>query len=396
MATPDEHDHSGELLEEVRDDPLPEGVEGSDDDEPGGPYLRKAGEVLIAAGDVDEAAERLVGQEHRIIEPESADLPVALAYVEDVRRAMEQIHQPEARRLDAAPNHLFHPAPGFRWRTFEAPRPGHPRPECRTTEAGVARVAVLDTGAADHSWFGGRVDIGPNDHERPDEDGDGRLDANRGHGTFVAGVVLAHAPAATVRVLRVPEVGGASGLIDDLALATALLSLDDVDVINLSLGGTTRQDVAPPATAAALAVLRERAPDTVVVAAAGNDGWSRPSWPAALKGVLAVGALNREGRPASFSNRGWWVDVWANGVDVRSTFFDWRGPLEHPLAPSEQAFDSWALWCGTSFAAPRITGAIATATEAAGSARRAAFDLLFSGRRQRRLDGVLVDLPEPD
>jgi subtilisin family serine protease len=398
MARDEGHDHSGTGFEELPDLELPEGVEGSGEDEPGGPHLRVSGEVLIAADDLDEASERLVGQELRVREPLVGDLPVAVVEVEDVARAMGALDVAEGRDLQAAPNHVFHPAPRFRWQTFEAPRPAEARPEVRDGATGDgARVAVLDTGAAEHGWFAGRVTIGAHDLEAPDEDGDGVLDANRGHGTFVSGVVLLHAPGASVQAIRVPELGGAripGGLVDDLTVAQTLLSVDGAEVINLSLGGTTRSDVAPPAIAAALALLREREPDTVIVAAAGNDGWQRPIWPAAFKGVVAVGALDPNGDPASFSNRGWWVDAWAPGVDVHSTFLDWDGPLEHPLATSAATFEGWARWCGTSFAAPRVAGAIAAASRDAGGPRRAAFEMLAGGSSLGRVHGVAVDVPE--
>ena len=60
--------------------------------------------------------------------------------------------------------------------------------------------------------------------------------------------------------------------------------------------------------------------DALVVVAAGNNGSPRPAFPAALPGVIAVGALAATGR-APFSNFGPWVDACAPGVDVVSTFF---------------------------------------------------------------------------
>jgi hypothetical protein len=405
MATPGQHDHLNGF-EDFLDPPFPEGVEGSDDDEPGGAYLRRPGELLVAADDVDEAEERLAGNDFRRRDPGADELDIQqlgieVALVDDVTGALDALDRHRGRTLRVAPNHVFHPAWKFRWQTFEPPRPASGRAdiagELRPGEHGA--VAVLDTGAADHPWFAGRVDIGPGNEEAPDEDGDDRLDDNRGHGTFVVGVVLVHAPGARVRAVRVPErtagQEGAGGLVDDLTLARTLLALDDVDVVNLSLGGATRGDAAPPALAAALALIHERRPDTVIVAAAGNDGWDRPTWPAAFKGVLAVGALDVDGRPASFSNRGWWIDAWAPGVDVQSTFLDWEGPLAHPLAGDDaERFDGWASWCGTSFASPRVAGAIAAAAPGAGGARRAAFELLTGGTAVRGFHGVTVDVPE--
>ena len=71
----------------------------------------------------------------------------------------------------------------------------------------------------------------------------------------------------------------------------------------------------PPIRAAARAT-------RVVVASAGNDATSRRTYPAALPGVVGVGALDGN-RPAAFSNFGPWVDACAPAVDVVSTFFDY-------------------------------------------------------------------------
>ena len=140
----------------------------------------------------------------------------------------------------------------------------------------------------------------------------------------------------------------------------------DVDIVNLSLGGYTMDDAAPLAIACALNAMRKQR--NVVVAAAGNAGKPRPFWPAAFKQVLAVGAVENQDanwHKADFSNYGWWVDATARGVNLQSTFTKGKtrkatGTKPDPADPWI-SFDGWAAWDGTSFASP-ITAAMIART----------------------------------
>jgi subtilisin family serine protease len=80
----------------------------------------------------------------------------------------------------------------------------------------------------------------------------------------------------------------------------------------------------------------------VMVAASGNSGKAEAFSPACLDGVLAVGAADRDGRPAAFSTQGPHVAVGAPGVEVVTAGL--RG---------------YARVTGTSFAAPFVTAAAA-------------------------------------
>lgn len=75
---------------------------------------------------------------------------------------------------------------------------------------------------------------------------------------------------------------------------------------------------------------------------------------------------------SSFSNHGPWVNCCTGGENVASTFVDhWDGKTEDgdPTAGQpeqnwphpDKLFSGWALWSGTSFAAPRVSAAIAEA-----------------------------------
>lgn len=250
-----------------------------------------------------------------------------------------------------APVHLVQAAPRFRGgpagapQTLDAALPAPPS----TGSGRPVTVAVLDTGIARHPWFTDRpwfAEVRADQFEILDADHDERLDTLAGHGTFVAGVVLQHAPGARIVVVRLL---GSDGVCDEVDLITALHRLPTVDVVNLSLGCHTWDDRPPGALTAAVEALGA---DTVVVAAAGNDGESRPFWPAALPSVVAVAALTADGTAhAGFSNHGDWVDTAAIGEDVRGPF----------VSLTDDRAAAFARWSGTSFAAPAVSGAVAHA-----------------------------------
>lgn len=256
-----------------------------------------------------------------------------------------------------------------------APLELEPREECERRPT----VLVLDTGLAtrpvgvspEHPALAGHAALhagwtsqaSGGDASRWDEDErnldtEGSLDRQAGHGTFIAGIVRRLAPHAVVASQGVLSSFGDGDDFDIAAgLFEGLTATPDVDIVNLSLGGYTDDDRPPPALATAVDAARARG--LVVVAAAGNAASCRPFWPAALPGVVAVGALDCS-RPAWFTNHGPWVDACAPGVDVVSTFYvDADGPASELGGLDPDAFAGWASWSGTSFAAPKVAAAIA-------------------------------------
>lgn len=220
-------------------------------------------------------------------------------------------------------------------------------------------VAIIDTGVRqDHLWLESKTQSrGTIDGEALDLDNNDELDFEAGHGTFIAGIVRQMAPGADIIVRGAVY---ANGTVEDAVVAGSILSLKSekrVDILNLSLGGYTHMNEGNglPATTWALRELRKKWPRLVVVAAAGNDHRSDPFFPAALGNVIGVGALNSKGGKAAFSNYGWWVDAWALGVDVVSSFV---GEDLDRLGGGGDGVHG-ARWSGTSFAAPRVAGALA-------------------------------------
>src|SRR5207248_3204702 len=73
-------------------------------------------------------------------------------------------------------------------------------------------------------------------------------------------------------------------------------------------------------------------------------GVTQPTYPANYPGVIGVGGVTQAGRAYSWSNRGPWVRVTAPGCNV---------------AP--RASGGYEEFCGTSSAAPLVSGIIALA-----------------------------------
>jgi len=249
-------------------------------------------------------------------------------------------------------------------------------------------VAVIDTGIAEaqraDGWLTGLVRPGNVDPLDALPVRDGKLDFGAGHGTFVAGVVQQVAPGAKLTVYKALD---SDGMGSEVAAAGAMVQAahDGARIINLSLGMETLNDQPPVVFEVALDLIEEQARQTgevLVVAAAGNFGHARPCWPAASERVIAVAGLTQSLEPAEWSSRGHWVDISTMAEGVRSTYVEGE---EHPLIdpqPDKFPRDPWAVWSGTSFAAPQVAGAVAEVAQRQGVSPRAALDRLLAGGRE--------------
>jgi subtilisin family serine protease len=195
-----------------------------------------------------------------------------------------------------------------------------------------------------------------------DENNGADLRPYAGHGTFIAGVVRCAAPLTRIFVegFAVGGVGGGGILESEMLLQLEEAMTHDPQVINLSAGCRTRRD-RPSKAFAAFYKERLKGRDCVMVAAAGNDSWAAPFWPAAFDWCVGVGSLDRDDRVSSFSNFGVSADVYVVGRNHVNAFPDGTFTChETPNKGDVRVFGTgMARWSGTSFAAPLVAGLIA-------------------------------------
>jgi subtilisin family serine protease len=283
----------------------------------------------------------------------------------------------------------------------DSPAPEFPAAAAAKVQDAPVRVVIIDTGVHGYNrtdgWLhdldsGVDVESGGNREDLDVFPPANYLDLAAGHGSFCAGIVQQIVPEAEIKVCKVLD---SDGFADELTIAEQLVKevLDGLEagrhvVVNMSLGEETADDERPVALGAALEIIdeeaRERGREALVVAAAGNFGHDRPCYPAAFPTVTAVAALTQGLLPALWSSRGAWVDVCTIGEGVWSTFVE---GTESPV--TDYRFETfgdnpWALWSGTSFAAPQVAGAIA---------KIALEDRMTPTEAKRRLLGEADEVP---
>jgi serine protease len=252
-------------------------------------------------------------------------------------------------------------------------------------------VAVIDTGVllehpeisdqlvagydfisdADSAGDGDGIDSDPNDEGDSSQAGV----ASSFHGTHVAGIVAASSNnsqgiagvAWDSKIMPIRVLGIDGGTTLDLAqgimYAAGLSNVSGTvptqraDIINLSLGGTSDNQVIREAVEAA------RAEGVIIIAAAGNESTSQLSYPASNAGVVSVSAVDINRDFAYYSNYGSMIDVAAPGGDLR---YDQNGDSRPDGILSLGADDSsgdlsyqLVFYNGTSMAAPHIAGVAA-------------------------------------
>lgn len=181
-----------------------------------------------------------------------------------------------------------------------------------------ARVMVLDTGLdTRHPAVAANFEQG---QDFTSSAGGTDVTDAVGHGTHVAGTIVGVemtdgfvgvAPEAKVLMGRVCSTSGCS----NIAVASGInwgIS-EKVDIISMSLGGPIGSLAEKRGCDAA------EVAGVTVIAATGNDGRNRVSYPAAFSSVIAVGAIDSTLTKANFSNYGPELAIMGPGVAVVSS-----------------------------------------------------------------------------
>jgi len=254
-------------------------------------------------------------------------------------------------------------------------------------------VSIVDTGlvpnaAADHPWLAGVRGAEENPYVA-DASGDMVIAPYAGHGTFVAGVLRCMAPKASVFVERAFDIAGADY---ETRLASSLEDAleRDPDILVFTFTSATHRDQSLHTFDDFYERRIRQIKGLVVLAPAGNDGWSRRMWPAAHPGVIAVGALAANWRErAHFTNYGRWVDVYAPGENLVNAFPEGTYVCkEPPHADERRQFHGMANWSGTSFSTPVVAGLIAARMSQTGENAQQAADALLRFANSQAIPGV--------
>ena len=199
------------------------------------------------------------------------------------------------------------------------------------------KVAVLDTGVADHTDVSATSIFGPGTSD------------SYGHGTHVAGIIGAKANgrlgagvAPDVMIYSGNVLPNGTGTDDDIIQAIKAAQVENVDIINMSLGGLgyngAFQQTVDEACEQGIAMF----------AASGNDGGQNYTYPSCYDHVISVAATDTGNGRAYFSNYGDKIDLSAPGVSISSASTE--------VDADDGSRNSYRYDSGTSMACPVAAG----------------------------------------
>jgi subtilisin family serine protease len=167
---------------------------------------------------------------------------------------------------------------------------------------------------------------------------------DNGHGTHCSGIAAATGASQLKGVATGPDLYGlkvlsasGSGSTSGIVAAIDWAVANGLQVMSMSLGSRF------PSSAMHEAIIVAKERGLILVAAAGNE-MIGPGFPAFYRETVSVGAVDKNKKPASFTNRDPRVDIAAPGVNVYSAI------------PGGK----FAAYSGTSMACPHVSGVFAT------------------------------------
>lgn len=205
------------------------------------------------------------------------------------------------------------------------------------------KLAVLDTGIDKN-----HPDLEANIVGGEDYTGAGDYWDDNDHGTHCAGIIAASnnnigtAGVAPDASLWVGKVLDGNGFGDNADITDGIYGsvLAGAQIISMSFGGGFSLGIESAMEHAYLQGIK-------LVCAAGNETTDKKIWPAGSDFCIGIASLNEQDEISSFSNFGSWVSAAMYGSSIYST------------VPN----DDYAVFSGTSMAAPMYAGALAHAIE---------------------------------
>jgi serine protease len=329
---------------------------------------KKLGVIFTPASDyvdTDEIYTTESGNPAALIAQLRTDPDVEAADFETIYRLPEDSFAAEDEAIEApadniGPDHKDFPNDpkyGLQWHLKQI----HAKETWKAAQGDGVIVAVVDTGVAKVPDLN-ETEIVPGWNFVTDSP---NAADDHGHGTHVAGTIAQsthnglgvagvafHAKIMPIKVLSARGSGSMAGIAQGIRWAAD----HGAQVINMSLGGPF------PVATITSAVKYAREKGVTVVAAAGNDGHGRVSYPGASPGVIGVAATQFDETTTFYSNWGPQIDIAAPGGNVR---VDQNGDgqpdgvLQHTIVPGNISKTDYLWFMGTSMASPHVAGVAA-------------------------------------
>jgi subtilisin family serine protease len=331
----------------------------------------------LDGADVDRTVGTVPGIGARVVRGEDGAAATAAALDDDP--AVEYAEVNRHMRAAVVPNDpLF--ARQWALQVINAPAAWDARALAGFPSGGGPVVGIVDSGVrTTHQDLQGAISgcLSASTTDAGSSVADGGCEDQNGHGTNVTGTIVSRAgngvgtaglafnsTAIMCKALDANNVG----LMSDISACIVALRDRGARIINLSLVG-------PPSDTLYRAVEYAYAggAGALVVAASGNDGTTNVSYPAGYPEAMSVAATDNADSHPAFSTSNADVEISAPGVGI--------------IGPYNASDSSYALFTGTSMAAPQVSGLAALVATVDPSLNAAGLRAV--------IDGSAVDLGAP-